>query len=66
MYVEDMDWCKAFWGSGLQVVYWPEMLVRHDASRVSSASLAEGSLNGLVWIHMASWIKFFAKNAFSA
>lgn len=66
MYVEDADWCKAFWKSGLQVVYWPEMVVRHAASHMSSKSLAGGSLNGFVRIHLASWIKFFAKHAFSA
>lgn len=66
MYLEDTDWCRTFWKNGLQVVYWPEMVVRHDASRVSSESLAEGSLNRLVWIHLASWIKFFVKHGFSA
>lgn len=62
MYVEDVDWCKRFWGSGFEVLYWPGMVARHDAQRISSVSLATGCSHRLLWIHCASWVKYFLKD----
>lgn len=65
MYIEDMDWCKRFWDSGFKVVYWPAMVIRHDATRKSSMCIFDFVLNKYVRIHLVSYIKFLIKYPFN-
>ncbi|NIS70424.1 MAG: glycosyltransferase [Proteobacteria bacterium] len=61
LYMEDMDWCRRFWKSGFKVVYWPNMVVRHDASRRSSTSISRRRINKTAWIHFSSYFKYLLK-----
>ncbi len=61
LYMEDMDWCRRFWESGFKVVYWPDMVVQHDASRRSSASISSRRVDKIAWIHFSSYFKYLLK-----
>jgi GT2 family glycosyltransferase len=59
MYVEDMDWCRSFNKNGWQVWYFPKWCVEHNAGRASSGGVP--FFNRLMWIHIASLIKYNIK-----
>lgn len=63
MYMEDVDWCRRFWESGHQVVYYPEAIVYHYHGKGSARGGFIGSLlsNRLTWYHIESAIKYFLK-----
>lgn len=63
MYMEDVDWCRRFWGQGLKVVYFPEALVYHYHGKGSAKGGFLGSLlyNRLTWYHIESALKYFWK-----
>lgn len=59
MYIEDMDWCRRFWEAGWQVWYEPAWTVEHNARRTSTSAFR--LTNRLMWIHLASYVKYFLK-----
>lgn len=63
MYMEDVDWCRRFWESGLTVVYYPEaqMLHYHGKGSGNKNFLHSIFLNKLTWIHITSALKYFKK-----
>ena len=61
LYMEDMDWCKRFWDNDLKVVYWPRMVIQHDATRGSSVAFSKGILDKYARIHFISYLKYFWK-----
>lgn len=63
MYMEDVDWCRRFWGQGLQVVYCPESVVYHYHAKGSAKGGFFLSLlmNRLTWYHIGSALKYFLK-----
>ncbi len=62
LYMEDMDWCKRFWGKGYQVIYWPTMIIQHVATRKSSTAIAKKTFDKSILIHVISYIKFICKH----
>ncbi|MEP7162628.1 MAG: glycosyltransferase family 2 protein [Candidatus Moraniibacteriota bacterium] len=63
MYMEDVDWCRRFWESGLSVVYFPGATLRHYLGKGSARGGFLRSLlfNRLTWYHIASAVKYFWK-----
>lgn len=63
MYMEDVDWCRRFWETGLQVVYYPESVVYHYHAKGSARGGFFFSLlmNRLTWYHIESALKYFMK-----
>ena len=63
MYMEDVDWCRRFWESGLRVVYYPKYFVYHYHAKGSGQGGFIRSLlsNKLTWYHIESAIKYFWK-----
>ena len=59
MYVEDMDWCRAFANKGYQVWYLPDWTVKHDATRASSRR--SSILNRFLWFHLISLSRYYIK-----
>jgi N-acetylglucosaminyl-diphospho-decaprenol L-rhamnosyltransferase len=59
MYLEDMDWCRRFWEGGWEVWFQPCLRVEHNASRGSTSRFRLA--NRLMWIHLASLVKYFNK-----
>jgi GT2 family glycosyltransferase len=59
MYVEDMDWCRAFANKGYQVWYLPDWRVKHDATRASSSR--SSILNRFLWFHLISLSRYYLK-----
>jgi GT2 family glycosyltransferase len=59
MYAEDMDWCRNFQNYNWRVCYLPDWKVEHNAGRGSSSRF--GLSNKLMWIHISSLCKYYAK-----
>ncbi len=65
LYVEDMDWCKRFWDSGLKVVYYPGLVVEYKGDRKSISSLMSWSfINKYFIYHISSYTKYLIKHKF--
>lgn len=66
MYFEDTDLGRQFKEKGLQVIYDPNAIVIHDHARQSAKNPWYIALfkDSLVWIHISSWFKYFAKWSF--
>lgn len=65
MYMEDVDWCRRFWGKGYKVVYYPKVELYHLYGKGSAKGGFFRSLlfNRLTWAHISSAIKYFYKYA---
>lgn len=62
MYVEDMDWCRRFWGAGFEVHYFPELAVEYAGTRRSSRFMLGKGLPGChAMIHLRSYLRFLRK-----
>ncbi len=63
MYMEDVDWCRRFWETGLKVVYYPEAVVYHYHVKGSARGgfLFSLLMNRLTWYHIESALKYFLK-----
>lgn len=63
MYFEDTDLCREIWTKGLSVVYNPEAIIIHDHARESAKYPWYLAIfkDGLAWIHIISWLKYFYK-----
>jgi len=65
LYVEDMDWCKRFWNSGIQIVYYPEVEIVYKGDRKSTSSLiTKRIINRYSYFHLKSYLRFLWKNRF--
>jgi len=66
MYFEDTDLCRQIWTKGWRVVYNPNAIVIHDHARESAKFpwYLAIFVDRLSWIHIVSWIKYFAKWGF--
>jgi len=62
MYLEDTDWCRRFWEKGWAVYYIHDAEVVHYHERLTAQSgWIRALFKGMTWIHIASWLKYFAK-----
>lgn len=62
LYVEDTDWCRAFWQKGWEVWYMAEVELVHFHERLSAQRpLTTALFSHISWIHITSWLKYFAK-----
>jgi GT2 family glycosyltransferase len=63
MYMEDVDWCRRFWEKGHIVCYNPRVTMYHFYGKGSAkGGIMRGLFfNKLMWIHIASGIKYFRK-----
>lgn len=61
LYVEDTDWCRRFWKAGFEVYYVAAVDLIHFHERLSAQANFGGLFNRITWIHIASWVKYFAK-----
>lgn len=62
LYVEDTDWCRRFWHQGWEVWYVADVELVHFHERLSAQRPLLASLvSKITWIHIASWLKYFAK-----
>lgn len=62
LYFEDVDWCRRFWQAGYDVYYIAEVELVHYHRRESAESPGlKGAFSYPTRIHMASWLKYFAK-----
>lgn len=63
MYMEDVDWCRRFWGSGWEVAYLPNVMLYHYHGKGSAKGgvLRSLFLNRLAWYHISSAAKYFLK-----
>jgi GT2 family glycosyltransferase len=63
MYMEDVDWCRRFWENGFKVMYYPYVHMYHYHGKGSARGGFLRSLffNKLLWYHIASALKYFAK-----
>ncbi len=59
MYMEDMDWCRRFWGHGWEVWFQPSWQIEHQAGRGSASK--PRLHNRLMWIHLSSLGKYVLK-----
>lgn len=66
MYFEDIDLCREVKRHGKKVVYLPSAVVIHDHKRESAKNPWYVALfkDKITWIHIASWLKYFAKWGF--
>ncbi len=63
LYIEDMDWCRAFWQAGWRVRYEPEAVMTHHYRRQSAkAHGVRGLLTPLGRAHFISGAKYFVKH----
>jgi GT2 family glycosyltransferase len=62
LYVEDMDWCKAFWTHGFAVQYYPPLIVEYDGSRMSTKLLSSLAGNRYSLYHLKSYWRFLCKH----
>ena len=67
MYFEDIDLCREVKRHGKKVVYLASAIVIHDHNRASAKNPWYVALfkDKITWIHIASWLKYFAKWGFS-
>lgn len=63
LYMEDVDWCRRFWETGYQVVYFPASKMYHYHGKGSARGGFFGSLllNRLTWYHIKSAARYFFK-----
>ncbi|MFH1173129.1 MAG: glycosyltransferase family 2 protein [bacterium] len=62
LYFEDVDWCRRFWQAGFKVSYLAEAEMVHYHQRLSAENPGwRGLFSNMTRIHIASWIKYFAK-----
>lgn len=63
MYFEDVDWCRRFWESGYEVVYYPhaKMFHYHGKGSASQSALKAMLFNKLTREHVKSALKYFWK-----
>lgn len=62
LYFEDTDWCRRFWEKGWRVVYMAGAKMVHYHERLSAqGSWLLSPFRRSTRIHIASWIKYFAK-----
>lgn len=66
MYFEDIDLCREIKKNGKKVVYEPSAVVVHDHARQSAKNPWYIALfkDKITWIHISSWMKYFAKWGF--
>lgn len=57
LYMEDVDWCRAAWESGLKVMYCPTSTVVHAGRHQSIRTIRSRHF----WWHMRSLAKYFLK-----
>ncbi len=67
LYFSDVDWCFRFWEKGLQVVYYPEALVKEteatsEATKVRGRGIFSIFTNYLTRKHVSEYIKFLLKH----
>ncbi|MFO0704371.1 MAG: glycosyltransferase family 2 protein [Candidatus Andersenbacteria bacterium] len=63
LYIEDMDWCRAFWQAGWRVRYDPRAVMTHHYRRQSAkAHGVRGLLTPLGRAHFISGAKYFVKH----
>ena len=63
LYIEDMDWCRAFWQAGWRVRYEPAAVMTHHYRRQSArAHGLRGLLTPLGRAHFVSGTKYFVKH----
>jgi len=63
LYIEDMDWCRAFWQAGWRVRYEPSAVMTHHYRRQSAkAPGIRGLLTPLGRAHFVSGAKYFIKH----
>ncbi len=63
LYFEDVDWCRRFWQAGFKVYYLAEAEMVHYHQRLSAENPGlRGLFSDTTRIHIASWIKYFAKH----
>lgn len=62
LYFEDVDWCRRFWQNGYKVYYMAEVELVHYHKRESAENPGlKGVFSYPTRIHIASWLKYFAK-----
>lgn len=61
LYMEDVDWCRRFWGAGLRVVYLPVCSIVHAGRHESIQGGLRGLLSRHTRMHLVSMIKYFLK-----
>ncbi|MEX0869883.1 MAG: glycosyltransferase family 2 protein [Candidatus Spechtbacterales bacterium] len=62
MYMEDVDLCRRFWESGLEVVYFPKAKMYHFHGKASrNHSTITSLFNKYTRVHVASAYKYFRK-----
>lgn len=61
LYMEDVDWCRTFWGKGWQVLYHPSTTIMHAGKHSSIENGLLGLLNQTTRWHLASLCKYFCK-----
>lgn len=66
MYFEDIDLCKEIKHHEKRVVYEPAAVIIHDHARESAKNPWYVAIfkDKITWIHIASWLKYFAKWGF--
>jgi len=62
MYMEDLDWCRRFWGKNWEVWYLPQAEVIHYHHRESAIGFGlSGLFKKSSRVHLASWLKYYLK-----
>ena len=59
--VEDMDFCRSARKGGYEVVYFPEVKLKHNHQRLSGGSFWQALNHKMSWIHLHSLLKYFWK-----
>jgi len=64
LYMEDVDWCRRFWRSGLRVVYLPVSTVVHAGQHASIQGGLKSLASRHTRMHLGSMGKYFLKYLF--
>ena len=63
LYFEDIDWCRRFWQNSYEVYYIADVELVHYHKRESAENPGlKGVFSYPTRIHIASWLKYFAKH----
>lgn len=62
LYMEDMDWCRAFWSAGWEVGYEPSVRVVHRAKHAGTRRGMGGLLTLATRRMIASYVRYFLKH----
>ncbi len=62
MYFEDTDYCRRFWNSDWELIYYPDVKIIHNHNRHSAQSKwYKFFTNVATRQHIISWIKYLIK-----